>query len=245
MVTHLFNAQRPLHHREPGVPGQALSDPRLTSGLIADFQHVAPEVCALAFAAAPGGSTWSRTRRRAPGCRRGRTCWAVSRSSCPPETGCRRSGPAEHWRARRCGWTWPWRTWSAWAPGCPPRSPPRRGYPRTSSACRARPDRPGRARRPGLAGRRSAGPGHLDGRRPGLQPFPALKDADSSLRRLGFLFHSRQAPGRTRLGVNPDSPREDPARHQSGQPPGGPGSASIRTPPGRTRLGINPDSPGA
>lgn len=54
MVTHLFNAQRPLHHREPGVPGQALSDPRLTSGLIADFHHVAPEVCALAFAAAPG-----------------------------------------------------------------------------------------------------------------------------------------------------------------------------------------------
>jgi N-acetylglucosamine-6-phosphate deacetylase len=54
MVTHLFNAQRPLHHREPGVPGQALSDPRLTSGLIADFYHVAPEVCALAFAAAPG-----------------------------------------------------------------------------------------------------------------------------------------------------------------------------------------------
>jgi N-acetylglucosamine-6-phosphate deacetylase len=54
MVTHLFNAQRPLHHREPGVPGQALSDPRLTSGLIADFHHVAPEVCTLAFAAAPG-----------------------------------------------------------------------------------------------------------------------------------------------------------------------------------------------
>ena len=54
MVTHLFNAQRPLHHREPGVPGQALSDPRLTSGLIADTHHVAPPVCALAFAAAPG-----------------------------------------------------------------------------------------------------------------------------------------------------------------------------------------------
>ena len=54
MVTHLFNAQRPLHHREPGVPGQALADPRLTSGLIADFQHVAEPVCAIAFAAAPG-----------------------------------------------------------------------------------------------------------------------------------------------------------------------------------------------
>jgi N-acetylglucosamine-6-phosphate deacetylase len=54
MVTHLFNAQRPLHHREPGVPGQALADPRLTSGLIADSHHVAPPVCALAFTAAPG-----------------------------------------------------------------------------------------------------------------------------------------------------------------------------------------------
>jgi N-acetylglucosamine-6-phosphate deacetylase len=54
MVTHLFNAQRPLHHREPGVPGQALTDTRLTSGLIADLHHVAGPVCAIAHAAAPG-----------------------------------------------------------------------------------------------------------------------------------------------------------------------------------------------
>jgi N-acetylglucosamine-6-phosphate deacetylase len=54
MVTHLFNAQRPLHHREPGVVGQALADSRLTCGLIADLRHVAAAVCALAFAAAPG-----------------------------------------------------------------------------------------------------------------------------------------------------------------------------------------------
>jgi len=54
MVTHLFNAQRPLHHREPGVVGQALIDPRLTSGLISDLRHVAPGVCVLAFRAAPG-----------------------------------------------------------------------------------------------------------------------------------------------------------------------------------------------
>ncbi|HEY7325637.1 MAG TPA: N-acetylglucosamine-6-phosphate deacetylase [Streptosporangiaceae bacterium] len=54
MVTHLFNAQRQLGHREPGVVGQALTDPRLTSGLIADLYHVAGPVCGLAFRAAPG-----------------------------------------------------------------------------------------------------------------------------------------------------------------------------------------------
>jgi N-acetylglucosamine-6-phosphate deacetylase len=54
MVTHLFDAQRPLHHREPGVVGLALADPRLTSGLIADLRHVCAEVCGIAFAAAPG-----------------------------------------------------------------------------------------------------------------------------------------------------------------------------------------------
>src|SRR5262245_2369172 len=54
MVTHLFNAQRPLGHREPGVVGQALTDSRLTSGLIVDLHHVAAPVCGLAFRAAPG-----------------------------------------------------------------------------------------------------------------------------------------------------------------------------------------------
>jgi N-acetylglucosamine-6-phosphate deacetylase len=54
MVTHLFNAQRPLHHREPGVVGQALTDPRLTSGLIIDLHHVSVQACLLAFRAAPG-----------------------------------------------------------------------------------------------------------------------------------------------------------------------------------------------
>lgn len=54
MVTHLFNGMRPLHHREPGVVGQALTDTRLVSGLIADMHHVAGQVAALAFRAAPG-----------------------------------------------------------------------------------------------------------------------------------------------------------------------------------------------
>lgn len=52
MITHLFNAQRGLGHREPGVPGAALSDARFTLGLIADLAHVAPDVCKLVFAVA-------------------------------------------------------------------------------------------------------------------------------------------------------------------------------------------------
>ena len=54
MVTHLFNAQPGVKSREPGVVGQALADPRLTSGLIVDTHHVATANCAFAFAAAPG-----------------------------------------------------------------------------------------------------------------------------------------------------------------------------------------------
>ncbi len=54
LVTHLYNAQRPFTHREPGVAGRALVDDRLVCGLIADLHHVAPDALRLAFAAAPG-----------------------------------------------------------------------------------------------------------------------------------------------------------------------------------------------
>ena len=54
MVTHLYNAQRPLGNYEAGVVGQALTDPRLTSGLIADLHHVNVPACRIALAAAPG-----------------------------------------------------------------------------------------------------------------------------------------------------------------------------------------------
>ena len=54
LVTHIFNAQRPLNHREPGVPGAALYDTRFTCGLIADLHHVAPEICSLIWRAAAG-----------------------------------------------------------------------------------------------------------------------------------------------------------------------------------------------
>jgi N-acetylglucosamine-6-phosphate deacetylase len=54
LVTHLYNAQRPMHHREPGTVGAALTDDRLTCGLIADLHHVAPAAVQVAFRCAPG-----------------------------------------------------------------------------------------------------------------------------------------------------------------------------------------------
>ena len=53
-LTHLFNAMAPLHHREPGPAGVALTRPGVTVGVIADGHHLAPEVVRLAFTAAPG-----------------------------------------------------------------------------------------------------------------------------------------------------------------------------------------------
>ncbi len=47
-VTHLFNAMGALHHREPGLPGVALSDDRLTCDLICDGIHVDPAIVKLA-----------------------------------------------------------------------------------------------------------------------------------------------------------------------------------------------------
>ena len=53
-VTHLFNAMRPLHHREVGLIGAALADPDVYVGLIADGVHVAPEALQLALHAKRG-----------------------------------------------------------------------------------------------------------------------------------------------------------------------------------------------
>ena len=41
-VTHLFNAMKPFHHREPGIIGYALATPELYTTLIADGVHVHP-----------------------------------------------------------------------------------------------------------------------------------------------------------------------------------------------------------
>jgi N-acetylglucosamine-6-phosphate deacetylase len=45
--THLFNTMPPLDHREPGLAGALLADPRITAGVIADGVHLHPQVVAL------------------------------------------------------------------------------------------------------------------------------------------------------------------------------------------------------
>jgi N-acetylglucosamine-6-phosphate deacetylase len=55
MVTHLFNAMRGIHHREPGAAGGALVTPSLALGVIADIAHVHPAVLSLAAHAAGMG----------------------------------------------------------------------------------------------------------------------------------------------------------------------------------------------
>ncbi len=53
MATHLFNAMRPLHHREPGVVGAVLTDQRVVAGVIADGVHLDPSTVLLVFRAKP------------------------------------------------------------------------------------------------------------------------------------------------------------------------------------------------
>ncbi|KAK7753532.1 N-acetyl-glucosamine-6-phosphate deacetylase [Diatrype stigma] len=58
MITHLFNAMRPLHHRNPGVfgvLGKAESLPRPYFGIIADGEHLHPTTVKIAFNAHPDG----------------------------------------------------------------------------------------------------------------------------------------------------------------------------------------------
>ena len=52
-VTHLFNAMSPLHHREPGLAGYALTDDGLYVEVIADFAHVHPEMLRLVLKCKP------------------------------------------------------------------------------------------------------------------------------------------------------------------------------------------------
>ncbi|HET9646669.1 MAG TPA: N-acetylglucosamine-6-phosphate deacetylase [Microlunatus sp.] len=52
VATHLFNAMRPIHHREPGPVPRLLTDQRVTVELICDGFHLHPDVIAMAIATA-------------------------------------------------------------------------------------------------------------------------------------------------------------------------------------------------
>ena len=43
-ITHTFNAQTPIHHREPGVPGAALTDERFYCEMICDGKHLHDDI---------------------------------------------------------------------------------------------------------------------------------------------------------------------------------------------------------
>ena len=57
MVTHAFNAMPGLHHREPGLLGVALTDPRVSCGFIADGQHICRTMLDLLLRSGRGSST--------------------------------------------------------------------------------------------------------------------------------------------------------------------------------------------
>ena len=50
-LTHTYNGMRPLHHREPGVLGEALTDDRVCCELICDLVHVSAPAISLAVRA--------------------------------------------------------------------------------------------------------------------------------------------------------------------------------------------------
>lgn len=49
MITHIFNAQSGVHHRDGGMASQALINPFLFLGIIADLYHLTPETIKLIF----------------------------------------------------------------------------------------------------------------------------------------------------------------------------------------------------
>lgn len=57
LVTHLYNAMSPLHHRTPGVVGRTLVDERLSASLILDGHHVSREAALVAWRCLGPGRT--------------------------------------------------------------------------------------------------------------------------------------------------------------------------------------------
>ncbi len=63
MFTHLFNAMRPLTHRDPGVVGAALTTTTAIPAVIPDGVHVAPEVLRIIYKARGAGGIILTTDR--------------------------------------------------------------------------------------------------------------------------------------------------------------------------------------
>ncbi|UFU14022.1 amidohydrolase family protein [Curtobacterium sp. C1] len=68
LVTHLWNGMAPLHHREPGPIGVALTDDRLLLECIVDDHHLDDTVLALVQRAAPGRMVLVSDAMAATGC---------------------------------------------------------------------------------------------------------------------------------------------------------------------------------
>lgn len=66
-VTHLFNAMRPFHHRDPGLAGAALARDDVVVQLILDGRHVSPEGATVAWRAARGRFALVSDATAAPG----------------------------------------------------------------------------------------------------------------------------------------------------------------------------------
>jgi len=80
-VTHLFNAMRPFHHRDPGLAGAALAREDVVIQVILDGIHLAPETAALVWCAARGRTALVTDLTVAPS---GRTSEGVLAGSTTP-----------------------------------------------------------------------------------------------------------------------------------------------------------------
>ncbi len=70
-VTHLFNAMRPFHHRDPGIAGAALARDDVIVLIILDGVHLAPETAEIVWRAARGRVALVTDLTTAPGGRTG------------------------------------------------------------------------------------------------------------------------------------------------------------------------------
>lgn len=83
MITHLFNAMKPLHHRNPGVfgiLGQAEKQPRPYFGIIADGIHLHPTTVKIAWNAHPEGMVLVTDAMSLVGCPDGTYKWTNGES---------------------------------------------------------------------------------------------------------------------------------------------------------------------